>query len=55
MKKLRIKKFDGIYFLCEDKEKKMFAIEKADMPENVKEGDIIIISSDGTIEVKTNK
>lgn len=54
MKKLKIKKFDGTYFLCEDKEKKMFAIEKAEMPNGANEGDTIIITAEGTIELKEN-
>lgn len=52
MKKLKILKFDGTYFICEDKDKKMFAIEKADMPQNAKDGDTVIISNDGNIELK---
>lgn len=52
MKKLKIKKFDGTYFICEDKEKKMFAIEKDEMPSNAKEGNTIIITSEGNIEIK---
>ena len=52
MKKLKVLKFDGTYFICEDKDKKMFAIEKADMPKNAKDGDILIISNDGNIEIK---
>ncbi len=54
MKNLKVKRIDGIYFICEDKDKKMFAIEKADMPKSVKEGDMIMITSDGRIEVKVN-
>ncbi|MGN1458283.1 MAG: DUF3006 domain-containing protein, partial [Acutalibacteraceae bacterium] len=52
MKKLKIIKFDGTYFICEDKDKKMFAIEKADMPQNAKDGDTVIISDDGNIGLK---
>lgn len=52
MKKLRVLKFDGTYFICEDKDKKMYAIEKSDMPKNAKDGDNLIISDDGNIELK---
>lgn len=55
MKKLKIKKFDGTYFLCEDKDKKMFAIEKSEMPVGANEGNTIIITSEGIIELKENK
>lgn len=51
MKSLKVTRFDGKYFLCEDKENKVFAIEKNEMPSNVNLGDTINISDEGEIEV----
>lgn len=51
MTSLKITRFDGKYFLCEDKEGKLFAIEKSEMPPVARLGDTVNISDDGEIEV----
>jgi len=51
MRYLSIDRFDGNYAICEDDNKKMFAISLAEMPENAKEGSVIAIDSDGIITV----
>lgn len=51
MRKLKIDRIEGTFFICEDKEKKMFAIEKNEMPKDVKCGDTIVISDEGIITV----
>lgn len=55
MRKLKIDRTEGIFFICEDKEKKMFAIEKNEMPKEAKCGDMIVISDDGIISVSDTK
>ncbi len=55
MRKLKIDRTEGNFFICEDKEKKMFAIEKNEMPKEAKCGDIIVISDDGIISVSDTK
>ena len=52
MRELKVKSFDGKYFLCTDKEEKYFAIAKEEMPPQVKPGDRIVISDDGKISIK---
>ncbi len=49
MKHLSIDRFEGVYAYCEDNERKMFAIEKNELPEGAGAGDVIAISDDGTI------
>ena len=44
MRKLKVDRTEGNFFICEDKEKKMFAIEKNEMPKEAKCGDMIVIS-----------
>lgn len=51
MKKLVIDRFDGIYAICEDKEKAFFAIELSELPANVRAGDVLVISDDGILSV----
>ncbi len=51
MKYLAVDRFEGTYVICEDSEKKFFAIEKSEAPANVAEGDILRITDDGTIEI----
>lgn len=55
MRKLKIDRIEGTFFICEDKEKKMFAIEKSEMPKEANCGDTIIISDDGIITVNDTK
>lgn len=49
MKKLTVDRFDGIYAICEDKERKMYAIPTAELPANVREGDKLEINDEGII------
>ncbi|MFI3206286.1 MAG: DUF3006 domain-containing protein [Clostridia bacterium] len=51
MKQLTIKRLDGKYYICEDKEKKFFAIDVKEMPENAKLKDKIEIDDDGLITI----
>lgn len=51
MKSLTIDRFEGTYAICEDKEKKMFAIEKSELPDKAGEGDVLSISNEGVITV----
>ena len=44
-------RIDGIYAICEDKERKMFAIPKAELPSDLREGDKLDIDSEGVITV----
>lgn len=53
MKELKVTRFDGTYFICTDKENTLFAIEKKEMPVDVKMGDMIIIDNDGNISIKS--
>lgn len=55
MRTLKIDRTEGSFFICEDKEKKMFAIEKNEMPKDAKCGDTIVISDDGVITVSDTK
>lgn len=55
MRKLKVDRTEGNFFICEDKEKKMFAIEKNEMPKEAKCGDMIVISYDGIISVSNTK
>lgn len=52
MKELKVTRFDGKYFICTDKDNAFFAIEKAEMPLEVKVGDVIVINAEGTIQIK---
>lgn len=51
MKKLTVDRFDGIYAICEDKERKMYAIPTAELPANVREGDKLEINDEGIITI----
>ena len=51
MRHLTVDRIDGVYVICEDKERKMFAIPKGELPTNLKEGDKIDINSDGVVSV----
>ncbi len=52
MRELKITRFDGKYFICTDKDNTFFAIEKTEMPLEVRVGDIIIIDTEGTVQIK---
>ena len=51
MQYLTVDRFEGTYVICEDKDKKLFAIERTEAPEGVKEGDVLCISDDGTLTI----
>jgi Protein of unknown function (DUF3006). len=51
MKHLTIDRMDGIYAICEDKDRKMFAIPKSDLPAAVREGDKLDIDDEGNVSV----
>ncbi|MBQ7521696.1 MAG: DUF3006 domain-containing protein [Clostridia bacterium] len=51
MKTLIIDRFEENYAICEDDDGKFFALEKAEIPENVSEGDVLEIGDDGTIRI----
>lgn len=52
MRELILKKTEGKFFICEDKEGKFFAIEISEIPTNLRAGDAIVIDSDGIITAK---
>ena len=49
MRKLIIDRFEGTYAICEDQEKKMFAISLNELPQGAKPGDVLQISGAGEI------
>ena len=51
MKYLAVDRLEGNYVICEDAEKKMFAIEVNEAPKGVKEGDVLAINENGEIAV----
>lgn len=50
-----IDRFEGEYAICEDKDRKMFAIEKKEISKEAKEGDVLIITDEGEISVDKEK
>ena len=51
MKTLAIDRFEGNYAICEDDEKKMFAIEIEELPKDAKEGDVLEITDEGEVSI----
>lgn len=51
MKKMTIDRFDGVYAICEDKDKNFFAIELGELPQGAKAGDVLQITDEGTLEI----
>ena len=51
MRKLIIDRFGGTYAICEDQEKKMFAISLNELPQGAKPGDVLQISGAGELSV----
>ncbi len=51
MRSLKVDRFEGTMVICTDKEKRFFAIEKAELPCEVKPGYFIYIDDNGEIEV----
>ncbi len=49
---LKVDRIEGTMVICTDKEKKFFAIEKAEIPKEVKSGDFIEIDDNGKLTVK---
>lgn len=43
MKELIVDRFEGIYCICEDKERNVFALPIADLPSEVAVGDVLKI------------
>lgn len=52
MKELKIVRFDGKFYICTDKDNSFFAIEKDEMPAEVKIRDTILINAEGIIQIK---
>lgn len=55
MRKLFVDRFDGVYAICEDSERKLFALPVNELPDGVKEGDCLIISDEGEISVSAEE
>lgn len=51
MKRITIDRFEGIYAICEDKDKAFFAIELSELPKGAKSGDVLLITDEGTLEI----
>ena len=51
MKRITIDRFDGIYAICEDKDKAFFALELSELPKGAKSGDVLLITDEGTLEI----
>ncbi len=51
MRILAIDRFEGTFAICEDDERRAFAIEKSELPSEAREGDIIRISDDAVITI----
>ena len=51
MKRITIDRFDGIYAICEDKDKAFFAVELSELPKGAKSGDVLLITDEGTLEI----
>ena len=51
MKRITIDRFDGIYAICEDRDKAFFALELSELPKGAKSGDVLLITDEGTLEI----
>lgn len=49
--RLSLDRFEGDYAICEDDTQKVHEIHKSKLPPNAKLGDILTLSSDGTLSV----
>lgn len=49
MRQLIIDRFEGNYAICEDSDKKYFAIETAELPDGAKPGCVLEINEEGVI------
>lgn len=54
MMKLKVERFEGTLVICTDKEKRFYAIEKSEIPTEVKQGSFIEIDNDGNLTVTEN-
>lgn len=50
MKQLIISRFEGKYAICEDEEQKCFAIELQEIPKEAREGTVLEITEEGTLQ-----
>ncbi len=55
MTKLKVDRFDGTMVIFTDKEKKFFAIEKAEIPFELKKGDLVEIDDEGNLTLVKKK
>ena len=55
MKKLTVIRLEGNYVISEDAEKKLFAIDKSEVPAQVSSGCTLTISNEGEIFVEQPK
>lgn len=55
MRKLTVIRIEGIYVLCEDEEKKLFAIEQAELPADIAAGNLLTIDDMGNVTVSDEK
>jgi len=46
-----IDRFEGDYAVCEKENREMINIERAKLPPEAKEGDVLILSEDGSIAI----
>lgn len=53
MKKLIIDRFEGIYAICEEEDKSISKIPKYKLPLDCKEGDCLLLNSDGMYQLDT--
>ena len=51
MRYLSIERFENNLAICEDCEKRMFAIEKGELPQGAKPGDVLSIDEEGNIKI----
>lgn len=51
MRTLIVDRFENTYLLCEDEDRRLFAIESKELPEGVQGGDVLRISDEGVIAI----
>ena len=54
MRRLTVDRIDGIYAICEDKDRKMFALPVAELPRKVRSGDKLDIDDEGVITINAD-
>lgn len=52
---LKVDRFEGTLVICTDKDKKLYAIEKSEIPTEVKKGWFIEIDDNGTLSVSESR